>query len=102
MIRFILIPIVLLFYIKDNRIASSGLIKQRLPRILNVYDDGAETGINGTFRHQAKVLLNTDQDLREGLLNNALIMTYDREMEGKSVPRFLIYKMRLLWLLRKR
>lgn len=97
----IVVPIVLLFYIRDRRIASSGLSNQRLPKFLSWFDVGdsldLKYGLNGDLGYQSQFLLDTDP-LSERKLQQALIIIYDRECEGKQIPWFKIYKMRVNWL----
>ena len=99
LIGYIVLPVVLLFYIKDKRIASSRLKDQRLPKILSFLDDDSEFGLNGPFIHQCDSLLGSPQSLRESTLNNAILCTYDREQTGTGnpVPKYKIYWMRLTW-----
>ena len=97
----IIVALALTLKLKDKRIASSKLESQRLPKLFSWYDVGdpldRKYGLNGDLGYQSHELVKSGA-LREGMLQNAIVLLYDPEFDGKTVPTWKIFWLRYKWL----
>lgn len=100
-----LLAVTLLFYIKDKRILSESIVDQRLPKLLQIWDNGDEwdrnCGLNGDVHYQFEFLTGAKASgERLQVIINAVRLLYDPndEIDGNPVPWWKIYLMRFNWL----
>lgn len=94
LIGYLVLAVTLLFYLRDERVASDELSDQRLPKILSWWDNGDDwdrkCGLNGDLAFQAQFLLGGEcPNFR--LLQNCID-------HYENTTKWTIYRMRYTWL----